>query len=104
MRAGKRGASSSQTMTPTQKRVQRVLQDTKSILETRAEKQEEKLQVQQEQEQLQHQATAQVIYSPCYTILKSDGVRRRLLHNLKVSSANLAVWPSKHKQEGVKQL
>ena len=72
-----------------------MLEQTESILEKRKRKQEvQKAKLEQlelQREALQHDVAAQVIYSPCYTILKSDGIRRRLLHNLKISGANKGI-------------
>ena len=72
-----------------------MLEQTESILEKRKRKQEvQKAKLEQlelQREALQHDVAAQVIYSPFYTILKSDGIRRRLLHNLKISGANKGI-------------
>ena len=60
--------------------------------------------LQQQSQVTQDGVRAQVIYSGCYTVGKPDSEARRLLHNLKLSGANLAAWIKSHKQDGVQDL
>jgi hypothetical protein len=55
-------------------------------------------------EVLQGDITAQVAYSPCFTIEKQGKKKRRLLQNYKAPGGNTAIRNNKHRQGGVPEL
>jgi hypothetical protein len=79
----------------------KVISDSSTTTTTSAGTKRKRCTTNQDHESDREEVLPQVFYSPVFTILKSDGKRRRLLHDLKRSGANKHFRLKKKKQDGI---